>query len=89
MEWIGDTDWDPTVLNQTISDKETWYDTVSDLEDLIIRSPFDEFGNFKDREMELHFFDVGEIAHIHGEPYGITPDIDDVIDKIAIFANEH
>ena len=89
MEWTGDTDWDPTVLDQTITDEETWYDTVSDLEDLIIHSPFDEFGNFNDREMDSHFFDVGEIAHINGEYPDIPPDIDDVIDKIAMFANEH
>ena len=39
--------------------------------------------------MDLHFFDTGEIDHIDGEPSDIPPDIDDVIDKIAIFVNEH
>ena len=39
--------------------------------------------------MNLHLFDVGEIAHIDWEPPDIPPNIDDVIDKIAIFANEH
>ena len=89
VEWTGDADWDPTVLDHTITDKETWYDTDSDLEDLIIHSPFDEFGNFKGREMDLHFFVVGEIAHIDEEPSDIPPGIDDTIDNIAIFANEH
>ena len=74
---------------KSIPDKETWYDNVSDLGDLIIRSPFDKFGNFKDREMELYFFDVGEIAHTDREPPDIPPDIDKVIDKIVMFVNEH
>ena len=39
--------------------------------------------------MELYFFDVGEIAHIDREPPDIPPDIDNVIDKIVIFVNEH
>ena len=88
IEWTSDIDWDPTVLYQTITNKETWYDTVSDLEDLVIHSPFDEFGNFKDREAELHFFDVGEISA--SDDYGELPDIDDIIDKASgvIFAHE-
>ena len=62
IEWTSDMDWDPTILDQTITTKETWYDTVSDLEDFVIHSPFNEFGNFKECEAELHFFDVGEIS---------------------------
>ena len=88
VEWTSDIDWDPTVLDQTITNKETWYDTVSDLEDLVIHSPFDEFGNFKDREAELHFFDVGEISA--SDDYAELSDIDDIIDKASgvIFAHE-
>ena len=59
--WTSDTDWDPTILDQTLTDKETWFDTVSDLEEHFIHSPLDEFGIFKEREAELHFFDVGKI----------------------------
>ena len=87
--WTSDTDWDPAVLDQTLSNLETWYDTVSDLEEHIIHSPFDEFGNFKEREAELHFFDVGEIpaSDDYGEP---PPDLEDIIDAASgvIFAHE-
>ena len=81
VEWTSDINWDPTILDQTITNKETWYDTVSDLEDLVIHSPFDEFGNFKEREAELHFFDVGEIPA--SDDYGETTDMDDIIDRAS------
>ena len=84
---------DPTILDQTLTDKETWFDTVSDLEDCIIHSPFDEFGNLKEREAELHFFDVGEISADDSDPVstdGEPSDIDDIIDSASgvIFAHE-
>ena len=84
VEWTSDVDWDPTSLDQSITNKEAWYDTVSDLESLIIHSPFDEFGNFKEREADLHFFDVGEIpaSDVYGE-IREPPDMDDVI-KVTI-----
>ena len=87
VEWTSDMDWDPTVLDQSITDKETWYDTVSDLESLLIHSPFDEFGDFKEREADLHFFDVGEI--LASDDYGEIREPPD-IDKASgiIFAHE-
>ena len=91
VEWTSDMDWDPTVLDQSITDKETWYDTVSDLENLLIHSPFDEFGNFKEREAELHFFDVGEIPASDGSgEITESPNMDDIIDRACgvIFAHE-
>lgn len=42
--------WDPTVLDNTISDKNDWYNTVKDYEEEFINSPFDEFGNYRNRE---------------------------------------
>ena len=42
--------WDPTVLDNTISDKNDWYNTVKDYEEEVINSPFDEFGNYRNRE---------------------------------------
>merc|ERR1712115_256081 len=88
VEWTSDIDWDPTSLDQSITDKETRYDIVSDLESLVIHSPFDEFGDFKERKADLHFFDVGEMPA--SDDYGEIrepPDMDDVIGSI-IFAHE-
>ena len=45
------TDWDPTVIDHTLTDKEDWYDTLADLNDGIISTPFDEFGNYRKREV--------------------------------------
>ena len=58
--WTSDTDWDPAVLDCSIEDEETWYDAISDLEGGILHSPFDEYGQYKYRHTELHFFDAGE-----------------------------
>ena len=43
-------DWDPTVLDNIITDKDDWYNTIKDLDDGILVTPFDEFGNYKKRE---------------------------------------
>ena len=92
VEWTSDVNWDPSVLDQTITDNDTWFDAVSDLEHLVIYNPFDEFGNFKSREAELHFFDVGEMSASgdygelqNGETLvGEMPDdIDDIIDRVS------
>ena len=55
-------DWDPTILDSTIYENEKWFDAISDLSEQIIASPFDEFGDFKHRKMDLHFFDAGEMT---------------------------
>ena len=85
--WTSDVEWDPSVLDCSIEDHETWYDAVSDLEGGIIHSPFDEFGQYRYRDLELHFFDVGE------DEYPLDDLVDDVIlahDKQqVIFSHEH
>ena len=35
--------WDPTVLDNKISDKEGWYNNIKELNDGFIQTPFDEF----------------------------------------------
>ena len=84
--WTSDVEWDPSVLDCTIEDQETWYDALSDIEGGILHSPFDEYGKYRYRDAELHFFDVGEIY-----------DIDDIVDDVisdhdmhqVIFSHEH
>jgi hypothetical protein len=46
----GGTPWNPTVLDNTISDKEDWYSNIKDLHDGLIKTPFDEYGNYRHRE---------------------------------------
>ena len=45
----GDT-WDPKVLDNILSDKEDWVNTLKDLDEGIIKTPFDQYGNYKGRE---------------------------------------
>ena len=45
----GDT-WDPKVLDNMLSDKEDWVNTLKDLDEGIIKTPFDQYGNYKGRE---------------------------------------
>ena len=42
--WTSDMEWDPSVLDCDLEDQDQWYDAVSDLENTIIHSPFDEYG---------------------------------------------
>ena len=43
-------EWDPKVLDNVISNLEDWYSHVAREDDGLILSPFDEFGNYKERE---------------------------------------
>jgi hypothetical protein len=50
----GDGDWNPSVLDNSLTDNEQWYDAVSDFPDAMEGSPFDAEGNY----MNLHVFDL-------------------------------
>ena len=43
-------EWDPRVVDHMLTDKEDWYNTLKELDDGIIKTPFDEFGNYRHRE---------------------------------------
>ena len=97
--WTSDTDWDPTVLDCSIEEDETWYDAISDLEGGLIHSPFNEFGHYHyhSREAKLHFFDAGEmlapdlsasLPHSPHEPPDY-PALADIIDDIVLHHDEH
>jgi hypothetical protein len=45
---------DPTILDHEITDDETWYDAVSDLQEGLMHHPFDKYGHYRKREAELH-----------------------------------
>ena len=84
--WTSDEDWDPSILDNVITNDERWYDAISDLDDGLIHSPFDEFGNYKFREADLHFFDPGEEFNIDDD---IDNNIDDTIDTAILIAQKH
>ncbi len=42
--------WDPRVLDCTISDQDDWYNNIRDLEEELIKTPFDEKGNYRHRQ---------------------------------------
>ena len=56
-----DKDWDPSVLEHTLSDDDQWFDAVSDLQDDPSTNLFDEFGNYCKRvtvQESDQFFDT-------------------------------
>ena len=46
----GPGQWDPSVLDNVITDHEDWVNTIKDLDEGLIQTPFDEFGNYRGRE---------------------------------------
>jgi hypothetical protein len=43
-------EWDPTAIDHTLSTQDDWYNTMKHLNDGLLKSPFDEFGNYLGRE---------------------------------------
>ena len=52
--WTADVPWDPAMLDNKISNKENWFDGVSNLEDGLINFPFDHVGNYLGGESDFH-----------------------------------
>ena len=50
----NDSDWDPSVLDNTIDNDETWFDAISDLPDEDTHSLFDHQGNYQRRHTSHH-----------------------------------
>ena len=42
--------WNPRVLDHVLSQQDNWLDIVSKFDKGLIKTPFDEYGNFKERE---------------------------------------
>jgi hypothetical protein len=49
----GDGDWNPSVLDDSLTDNEQWYDAVSDFPDAMDGSPFDAEGKYTGIFMSL------------------------------------
>ena len=55
--------WDPTVLDHSLTDRDDWYNTLKELDDGLYPSPFDERGNYRERQIPV-------------SPLPLTPDLD-------------
>jgi hypothetical protein len=55
---IGDGNWNPSVLDHSLTDLEQWYDAVSGFPDAMEGSPFDAEGSYRN----LHVFDLFRIT---------------------------
>jgi hypothetical protein len=51
--WTSDGNWDPSILDSKISDKNDWYLGITELEEGLTNSPFDMVGQYKQRELEV------------------------------------
>ena len=43
--------WDPRVLDHNLTDRDDWYNTLKELDDGLIKTPFDEYGNYRKRHI--------------------------------------
>ena len=63
----SDLDWDPTVLDCPAEDSQEWIDVQSDFSDTLNSPLFDEFGDYRKREIvsshDLFFFDSNAYPH--------------------------
>ena len=59
------------VLDKQMYDADDWFDAISDLQECIILSHFDEFGNYRYREVEQHFFDTSK-GFMHTEEHKVV-----------------
>jgi len=48
----GSHTWDPTILDNILTDKDDWYNTIHDLDTGVIQTLFDEFGNYRHRTLD-------------------------------------
>ena len=76
--FTSDVDWDPTVFDHVIDiDNDIWYDALEDIDADPDSNPFDEFGDYRKREVcGAMFFDAR-----------YTHDIDDIIDACVSSAH--
>jgi hypothetical protein len=59
--WMSDNDWYPSILDSKISDKDDWYQGITDLEEGLTDSPFDMVGRYKQRKLEVSIAEMTDI----------------------------
>lgn len=53
----GDTDWDPSILDNMIDDDDEWFDTLTNFPDNVPEPLFDLQGNYR-RQHAVHYVNV-------------------------------
>lgn len=51
-------EWNPKVLDNILSEQDDWYNIVKELDDGIMITPFDEYGQYKKRSLVNHTVDT-------------------------------
>ena len=74
----GDTDWDPSVLDNEIDDNENWFDAVSDFPDANSNQLFDLQGNYR-HSHAVHRIDINS-PHLEDGLLPTCPQLFDVYD---------
>ena len=46
--------WDPRVLDHSLTEQEDWYNIIKQLDGGLLKTPFDEFGNYRKRQVPTH-----------------------------------
>jgi hypothetical protein len=72
--WTSDDNWDPSILDSKISDKDNWYQGITDLEEGLTNSPFDMVGRYKQQELEIP---IAEMTDINAQDKYTSDDIFD------------
>ncbi len=44
-------EWDPTFIDNILTDQDDWYNTLKQYDDGLIQTPFDEYGNYRHRHV--------------------------------------
>ena len=48
-------EWDPKALDHNVTDQEDWCNTIKEIDDGLIQTPFDEYGNYRKRTIPEAF----------------------------------
>ena len=71
----GNTDWDPSILDNIIDDKDEWFDALSDIPSNLLEPLFDLQGNYR-RRHAVHYVNIDspELEHylLPNAPYSYT-----------------
>ena len=79
-------EWDPRALDNTLTDKDDWYNTLKDIQDGLYESPFDEYGNYRHRHVPENVQKIPDPAEPESEDTETTePESDDTDDTEANF----
>ena len=83
----GEEVWDPRSLDHTITDDDDWYVACENLP--LPNSSYDEFGNYRDRGLEVYQTEVEEEDFEDAIEADVPMDKDSIMDRVVYHANFH